>query len=122
MKTPDTLHYGSLSPARKRLVEVLRELQFGKIANFSIAAGEPQWTPAPTITQTIKLPVDAGAVDPPEGDGVLKKPLVDLFRCFDRQQNAMISRLECRFGIPCLVEITARAEVEIGPSTDRSGQ
>ena len=122
MKIPDTLQYASLSPARKRLTDVLRELQFGRIANLCIAGGEPQWAPAPTITQTIKLPVEAGAVDPPGGDCVLKKPLVDLFRCFDLQQNAVVSRLECRFGLPCLVEITASEESGTQRNGDRSGQ
>jgi hypothetical protein len=118
--TSDTRHYGSLSPARKRLIDVLRELQFGRIANLPIAGGEPQWTPAPTIVKTIKLPVEAGAVELLEGDCELKKPLVDLFRCFDRQQDAMISRLECRFGLPCLVEITARDAAHAEHNTDRS--
>jgi hypothetical protein len=122
MKPSDTQQYASLSPARKRLTDVLRELQFGRITNLSIAGGEPQWTPAPTIIQTIKLPVEAGAVDPLGGDCVLKKPLVDLFRCLDRQQNATISRLECRFGLPCLVEITAREEAGAERNSDGSGQ
>jgi hypothetical protein len=122
MKPSDTQRYASLSPGRKRLTDVLRQLQFGRIANLSIAGGEPQWNPAPTIVQTIKLPVEAGAVDPLEGDSLLKKALVDLFRCFDRRQNAVVSRLECRFGLPCLVEITASEESEIDRNMDGSGQ
>ncbi len=122
MKPPDTLQYTGISPARKRLVDVLRELQFGRIANLSIAGGEPQWIPAPTIIQTIRLPVEASAVDQLGDDCVLKKSLVDLFRCFDRQPNAMVSRLECRFGLPCLVEITASEESETERNTEGSGQ
>jgi hypothetical protein len=122
MKTHDNPQYASLSPARKRLVDVLRELQFGRISDLSIVGGEPQWTPAPTIIQTIKLPVEAGAVDPLEGDCVLKKPVLDLFLCFDRRQRAVVSRLECRFGLPCLVEITASEESETERNTEGSGQ
>jgi hypothetical protein len=119
---PRTQNYGCLSPARRRLAEILRELQFGRIANLSIVGGEPQWTPPPTITRMIKLPVEADVVESAGGDCEMKKPLVDLFRCFDRQQNGVVSRLECRFGLPCLVEITASPEADTGATMDRSGQ
>ena len=119
MKSPDTLLYAGLSPARKRLVDTLRELQFGRITNISIYGGEPQWTPAPTITQTIKLPLEAEAGEPMGSDYVLKKPLADLFRCFDRRQNAVVSRLECRFGLPCLVEIATCGKADCGHQPDR---
>jgi hypothetical protein len=112
------LQFASLSAARKRLVETLRKLQFGRIEYLYISRGEPEWKPGPTIIQTIKLPVDSGAIDPVVDDCMLKKPLVDLFRCFDRQQSGVVRRLECRFGLPCLVEIIENFETEHGP--DRS--
>ena len=106
MKPHDTLLYAGLSVARKRLVDTLHELRFGRVANLRVLDGEPQWIPAPTVIQTIKLPLEAEAGDLIGSDHVLKTGWVDLFRCFDRRQNAVVSRLECRFGLPCLVEIT----------------
>jgi len=119
MNPPDTLLYAGLSPARKRLVDTLHELRFGRIANLSICCGEPQWTPPPTIIQTIKLPLEAEAGDLIGSDHVLKTGWVDLFRCFDRLQNAVVSRLECRFGLPCLVEIATCGKADCGHQPDR---
>jgi hypothetical protein len=117
-----TVQYPSISPARKRLVDVLRELQFGRIANLSIAGGEPQWTPAPTIVQTIKLPVEAANLDPPGCEFVLKRQVLDLFQYLDGWQNGVISRLEFRFGLPCLIEFTVSKHAVTDSRSDRSSK
>jgi len=107
MKTPSALHYASLSPTRKRLVDLLHGLQFGRIENLSIAGGEPQFDDPPTIVRTIKLPAEAGSAGPCPADFALKQPMLDLLRYFDSYQTGVVRRLECRFGQPCLVEIVA---------------
>jgi hypothetical protein len=113
MKAPATStppQYASLSPARQRLVDVLWELQFGRIEGLVITEGDPQFDPphpAPTIIQTIKLPVEARPPEPGAADSLLKQQIVDLFQHFARQQTGMVRRLEFRFGLPCLVEIVA---------------
>jgi hypothetical protein len=119
MKTPATLHYGSLSPARKRLIDVLRGLQFGRVENLLIAAGEPQFDDPPTIVRTIKLPAEAGTAGPCPPDFALKQPMLDLLRCFDSYQTGVVRRLECRFGQPCLVEFVA-GDVNAGRIPERA--
>jgi hypothetical protein len=100
------LNYVGLSPARKCLVDVLREIQFGRIEGLSIIGGEPQFIPHPTIIQTIRLPLEDCNLPSPPVDYALKRHFNDLFHCFDRWRDRLISRLECRFGVPCLVETT----------------
>src|ERR1017187_4369411 len=118
MKAPAALHYGSLSPARKRLIDVLHALQFGRIENLSIAAGEPQFDDPPTIIRTIKLPAEAGTAGPCLPDFALKQPTLDLLLYFDSYQTGVVRRLECRFGQPCLVEIVAGG-VDVGRIPER---
>jgi hypothetical protein len=119
MKTPDMLHYGSLSPARKRLIDVLHALQFGRIENLSIAAGEPQFDDPPTIVRSIKLPAEAVTAGPCPPDFALKQPMLDLLLYFDSYQTGMVRRLECRFGQPCLVEFVA-GDVDAGRIPERA--
>ena len=108
-------HYERLSPARKCLVDVLSELQFGRIEVLSIAGGEPRLNPSPTIIHTIRLPVEACVLPSARVDYVLKRHFQDLFQCFDRWQDVVIARLECRFGLPCLVEFVKNLEIDRSP-------
>ena len=123
MRAPDLSvqlsRYAGLSPARKRLVEVLHALQFGRIENLSIAAGEPQFDDPPTIVRTIKLPAEAGTAGPCPPDFALKQPMLDLLRYFDSYQTGVVRRLECRFGQPCLVEFVA-SDVDAGRIPERA--
>jgi hypothetical protein len=108
--SPRPSHYASLSPARKRLVDVLRDLQFGRIEGLAIVGGEPQFDPphsAPTIIRTIRLPVETESPEPNAQNFPLKQPMLDLLQHFDRQQAGIVLRLECRHGLPCLCEFLA---------------
>jgi hypothetical protein len=61
--SPSPSHYANLSPAWKRLVDVLGDLQFGRVERLVCAGGEPQFDrpyPPPTIVRTIRLPADHG--------------------------------------------------------------
>ena len=126
MSAPDlstsVSRFADLSPARKRLVEIFRELQFCRFESLPIAEGEPQLDDPPTIVRLIKLPIEAEtpaeAESPAEipGDFALKKPTLDLFKQFDRYQSGVVRRLECRFGQPCLVEFVITGPRVVNPS------
>src|ERR1039458_7160358 len=119
MKTPDMLHYGSLSPARKRLIDVLHALQFGRIENLSIAAGEPQFDDPPTIVRSIKLPAEAVTAGPCPPDFALKQPMLHLLLYLRSYGTDMVRRLDGRFGQPCLVEFVA-GDVDAGRIPERA--
>jgi hypothetical protein len=122
LTNPKPTRYSNLSPARERLVDVFCGLPFGRIEHLVIVGGEPQFHPAPVVIQTMKLPAEAYTSTVPTGDFVLKKQILDLFECFDRWQNATILRLECRFGVPFLVEVKVGQLAESHHRTDRSHQ
>lgn len=119
--TPGLSHYASLSPARKRLADVLRDLEFGRVEGLAIAGGEPQFdppNPLPTIVRTIRLPAETESPEPRAPNFPLKQQMLDLFLHFDRHQAGMIRRLECRYGLPCLVEFVASDANDARPTAD----
>jgi len=118
---PSLSYYASLSPARRRLVDVLRDLHFGRIEGLAIAGGEPQFDPPhtpPTIVRTIRLPAETESPEPSRSDFPLKRPILDLLLQFDRHQAGVILRLECRHGLPCLVEFVAGSAANAGPTQE----
>jgi hypothetical protein len=91
----------ALSPNRRRLVEVMQQLNFGRIEGLAIRAGEPTFSPAPRIVQDIKIGTDAGP-RPELGreDFALKAPVIELFEQFDRLWDGTIESVEVRHGLP----------------------
>ena len=45
----------SLSPARQRLVELMQEINFGRIEAFDVCGGEPVLEPAPRVLRDFLL-------------------------------------------------------------------
>ncbi len=52
---PVALTKSSLSAVRRRLVEILQELNYGRIESLVIKGGEPQFEPAPRKVWEIKF-------------------------------------------------------------------
>lgn len=95
------VHKASLSPARRRLLELLQRTNFGHIENLVIQNGEPVLDPPPSIYRDIKFGGENGP-RPELGtvDCCLKKEYVELFDLFDRLQNGVIERLDVKHGLP----------------------
>ena len=91
----------SLSPARRRLLEICQKINFGRIENLSIRDGEPVLDPLPSIVQQLKFGGENGPR--PElgtADCCLKEEHVQLFDVFDQLQNGVIATLEVQNGLP----------------------
>ena len=81
-----------LSPARRKLLEIIDSLGFGTIKDLSIRNGEPCFDPFPRILHDIKIGADPAAQ--PEitnGDFVLKSRIVELFEHLDRIECSTIT-------------------------------
>ena len=91
----------SLSPARRRLLEICQKINFGRIENLSIRDGEPVLDPLPLIVREVKFGGENGP-RPELGadDFCLKKKHVDLFDLFDQIQNGVIDVLVLQHGLP----------------------
>jgi hypothetical protein len=91
----------SLSPARRRLLELFQQINFGRLECLTIQNGEPQLAPPPRVVREIKFGGENGPR--PElsaGNFLLKAQVVELFGYFDRLGNGTIEVLEIKHGLP----------------------
>ena len=96
-----------LSPSRRRLVELMQEIHFGRIKELRVRDGEPILEPRPRIFRDFKF----GAMDRPHrtrsnDDFALKEEVVELFALFDREHSLAIKTLEIHHGLPFLMTVT----------------
>ena len=91
----------SLPPARRRLVSLMQDMNFGAIEGLTVRDGQPVFAPPPTVVRQIKLGSDSGPR--PESrlnDFALKREVTELFSHFDRIGAGTIRTLEVRHGLP----------------------
>jgi len=91
----------SLSPARRRLVEMMQEVNFGRIEGLYVRDGEPVLERTPNILRDIVFG-KVNAHNPARGkdDFALKEQLVELFDLFDREQSVTVESLVVQNGLP----------------------
>ena len=91
----------SLSPARRRLIEIFQQVNFGRLEPIVIEDGEPLFQPVPRIVREIKLGGENGPrQELSMADFMLKSQIVELFTYFDKLQNGTIDVLEIKHGLP----------------------
>ena len=91
----------SLSEPRQRLVELMQEVNFGRIENLVICDGQPVLSPLPRIIREVKFGGDNGPR--PEvlsKDFPLKVQVDELLRYLDDLRDGEISVLEIKYGLP----------------------
>src|SRR5690242_16219301 len=75
-----TITKAALSPSRKRLVQMMQHLNYGRIEDLSIRGGEPIFDPPPRVIRHIKLGADnAPRPELAHADFALKSQIVELF-------------------------------------------
>ncbi len=100
-QAPPPRQKSGLSTSRRGLVELMQNINFGRIERISVDAGEPVLNPAPVIVREIKFGGDNGPR--PEAhseDFLLKSEIMELFSHFDRVGNCQIETLEIKHGLP----------------------
>jgi len=91
----------SLTPSRQRLVDLMHEIGFGRIENFTVVNGDPLWEPIPCVVKNILLGKSTETVSRPQrSDYALKQRLIDLFALFDQEQNLEVLRIDIQHGLP----------------------
>jgi hypothetical protein len=91
----------SLSLPRRRLLEAMQRLNFGRIEGLAILGGEPVFRPAPRIIQDIKIGGENGPR--PEltiEDFALKSSVIELFDHLSRIGDGTLESLEVKYGMP----------------------
>lgn len=102
----------SLSPARRRLVELMQELNFGHIDGLQVEQGEPVLKPEPNILRDVVFGKE-NAPNPARGkeDFTLKNQHVELFALFDRERSVTIESLVVQNGLPVRMTVASAARV-----------
>lgn len=91
----------ALTPARRRLVEVMQEINYGRIDQFEVRAGEPVLDPSPGVVCLIVFGKNNGPnAFRNQEEFALKKPVLELFEIFDRKGSLSIRELVVSDGLP----------------------
>lgn len=97
----------SLSPARRRLLELFQRVNFGRLESLAVRGSEPVCDPQPVLIREHKFGGENGPR--PElatSDFLLKQQVVELFAFFDELRDGVIDVLEIRHGLPFRVIVT----------------
>lgn len=100
----------SLSPARRRLIDLMQSINFGRIEFLAVRAGEPDFDPKPRVVREIKFGGENGLR--PEtaiADFRLKAQVVDLLRELDHLRDGVVEVLEIKHGLPFRVFVADAA-------------
>lgn len=102
-----------LSAPRQRLVELMQEINFGRIEGLQVLSGEPVLTPPPRRLRDVRLGAKENGPHSMRvvGDFTLRREVVEMFALFDRERSVAIEVLEIQHGLPFRMTIadTARA-------------
>ncbi len=91
----------TLTSARRRLLEVMQFVNFGRIENLVVRGGEPSLVPLPRIVREVKFGGDNGPrPEAAAGDFKLKAQVVELFRELERLGDGTVEVLEVKHGLP----------------------
>lgn len=100
----------TLSPPRRRLIELMQDVHFGTVEGLRIRQGEPQFDPPPLAVRDLVLGKFERAHPARDmADFHLKDALVDLLELFDREQDIVIDRLTIQAGLPLRVRVRVTA-------------
>ena len=101
------LNKASLSPARRQLLEVLQQINFGRLESLVVRNGEPILDPMPRRVLEIKFDSENGP-RPELGitDFLLKRQIIELFAFLDERQDGVIDVLEVKHGLPFRMIVT----------------
>lgn len=95
-----------LSAPRRRLVELLQEVGFGRVERLSVRGAEPVWSPSPRVVRQIRLGKgDAAHPTQRAADFALRGEVVDLLALFDRERDLHVESIEVQHGLPVRVAV-----------------
>jgi hypothetical protein len=100
----------SLSGPRRRLLEAMQRLNYGRIEGLAIQNGEPVFPPATRIIQDIKI----GAENWPRPeltieDFALKSSVIEFFDHLSRIGDGTVESIEVKGGMPFKLVVIAQA-------------
>lgn len=91
----------SLSAKQKHLLELMQQINFGRIEGIAVCNGEPVLDPPPRTIREIKFMGENGPR--PElkiNDYSLKQEVVEFFKELGRMHNGIVEKVEVKHGLP----------------------
>ena len=96
----------ALSPARRRLVELLQTVNFGRVEGLVVRGGEPVLDPLPRVTREHKFGGENGPrPEAARADCALKPQHLDLMRLLDAVGDGTVAVLSVKHGLPFSAEL-----------------
>ena len=96
-----TVLLNSLSPARRRLVEAIRELGFGRIEGLIVVGGEPIFEPPPRMVQELRFTrKDSERLWEAENNYALKSQVTEFLERLTSLGNGRIDLITVQNGLP----------------------
>ena len=100
----------NLTPGKQRLIELMQDINFGRITHLPVCDGEPVLTPETIIEREIKLAGQNGPRSEIDRDDfALRKEVLALFEQLARLGTGTIRELSIKHGLPFLMRIEHRA-------------
>jgi hypothetical protein len=109
-----------LSELERQLVELLQDLDFGRIEELRVRDGKPVLNPAPRVVATLKMKAETLARDDVHlRDFSLKQSVVLLLLLIRQIGDGKILVIEVRHGLPVTVEVEGPVVRRGAPLTER---
>ena len=103
----------SLSPARQRLVELMQEINFGRIEALDVRGGEPVFEPAPRVLRDFLMGKTNEAHQARDrSDFVLKDQVLELFELLDREGAVKVASLVVNNGLPVRMTVADGTQID----------
>ncbi|MEQ8785109.1 MAG: hypothetical protein RIC55_02380 [Pirellulaceae bacterium] len=101
----------SLSSARRRLLQLMTRINFGRIEQLPVRDCEPVLEQLPRIVREVKLGRRDRVRQVTEQDAfALKDQVLDLFEHLDRMGSGLIEKIEIQAGLPFRIHVSESAE------------
>lgn len=100
-ETSCVLTKSSLPRARMRLIELMQQINYGRIEGLSVHCGEPVMAPPPRVVREIKFGGDNGPrPESAKADFAIKAQIRDLFAQLEALGDGVIPCIEIQRGLP----------------------
>jgi hypothetical protein len=97
----DSASWSTLSPARRRLVSLFQQVNFGRIESLLVRDGEPVFDPPPRIVREVKFGGENGPrPELKRTDFQLKTQVIEIFSALDPIRDGTIDAIEVKHGLP----------------------
>lgn len=101
----------SLTPPQQQLVELMQQVNFGRIEQLQVRNGVPLFSPPPRVIRTLKLGADNAPRPEYEFDDFrLKRQTAELLTVIQQMGNGEVLVIDVRHGLPFSLEIEHRPE------------